>query len=228
MKELDTKKGLNWYDYGARCYDAVVGRFHTQDRFAEKYYHLNPYQYAGNNPVRNVDVNGDSIIIAPNPNGVLDYGRQLFNVDTKYQEQVRKDLEQLKKDDPMVKEMIVQLEESPFTHEITMPEFDRYNATIVKRNIAEKGLRQGTTVYYDPFNKKTKTGNTRTPRAGLAHELQHAFDADAGIFHYEETENGIKIMDVKAINTENKIRKITGDPKRIIYGNQKVPEWLLD
>mgnify|MGYP000382244819 CR=1 FL=1 len=28
-KELDTKKGLNWYDYGARHYDAVLGRFIT-------------------------------------------------------------------------------------------------------------------------------------------------------------------------------------------------------
>ena len=28
-KEYDTKKGLNWYDYGARHYDAVLGRFMT-------------------------------------------------------------------------------------------------------------------------------------------------------------------------------------------------------
>ena len=26
-KELDAKKGLNWYDYGARQYDAALGRF---------------------------------------------------------------------------------------------------------------------------------------------------------------------------------------------------------
>ena len=37
-KELDSKKGLNWYDYGARHYDAALGRFTTNDRFAEKYY----------------------------------------------------------------------------------------------------------------------------------------------------------------------------------------------
>lgn len=34
-KELDTKNGLNWYDYGARYYDAVLGRFTTNGRFAE-------------------------------------------------------------------------------------------------------------------------------------------------------------------------------------------------
>ena len=62
-KELDAKKGLNWYDYGARHYDAVLGRFTTNDRFAEKYYSMSPYQYGANSPVGNIDVNGDSIRI---------------------------------------------------------------------------------------------------------------------------------------------------------------------
>ena len=60
-KELDAKKGVNWYDYGARHYDAVLGRFTTNDRFAEKYYSMSPYQYGANSPVGNIDVNGDSI-----------------------------------------------------------------------------------------------------------------------------------------------------------------------
>ena len=63
-KELDTKKGLNWYDYGARHYDAAIGRFHTQDRFAEKYYPMSPYQYGANNPANIVDINGDSLSIS--------------------------------------------------------------------------------------------------------------------------------------------------------------------
>lgn len=71
-KELDTKKGLNWYDYGARHYDAALGRFTTVDRFAEKNFHLSSYAYAGNNPVRNIDVNGDSIAVMPNSDGLWD------------------------------------------------------------------------------------------------------------------------------------------------------------
>ena len=62
-KEFDTKKGLNWYDYGARHYDTALGRFTTNDRFAEKYYSMSPYQYGANSPVVNIDVNGDSIRI---------------------------------------------------------------------------------------------------------------------------------------------------------------------
>ncbi|SHI36569.1 RHS repeat domain-containing protein [Bacteroides stercorirosoris] len=69
-KELDTEKGLNWYDYGARQYDAVLGRFTTMDRFAEKYYSMSLYQYGANNPIKNIDVNGDSIVVLNHGEGV--------------------------------------------------------------------------------------------------------------------------------------------------------------
>ena len=57
-KELDTKNGLNWYDYGARMYDAVLGRWHVMDPMAEKYYGWSPYVYCKNNPVLRVDIDG--------------------------------------------------------------------------------------------------------------------------------------------------------------------------
>jgi RHS repeat-associated protein len=53
----------DWYDYGARMYDATLGRFMKTDRFLEKYVSLSPYQYGANNPVNNVDINGDSIAV---------------------------------------------------------------------------------------------------------------------------------------------------------------------
>ena len=57
-KELDTKKGLDLYDYGARQYDAALGRFTTVDPSAENYYPVSPYAYCGNNPVNRVDPTG--------------------------------------------------------------------------------------------------------------------------------------------------------------------------
>ena len=60
-KELQTDLGLDWYDYGARMYMPDLGRFFTQDRYADKYRAISPYQYAANDPINLVDINGDSI-----------------------------------------------------------------------------------------------------------------------------------------------------------------------
>lgn len=57
-KELDRKGGLDWYDYGARQYDAALGRWHMVDPMAEKLYYWSPYTYCLNNPILLVDPNG--------------------------------------------------------------------------------------------------------------------------------------------------------------------------
>ncbi len=59
-KELDEEGGLDWYYFGARYYDAEIGRFLTLDRFKHLYPSMTPYQYAQNNPIIFIDVNGDS------------------------------------------------------------------------------------------------------------------------------------------------------------------------
>ena len=65
-KELDTKKGLNWYDYGARQYDAAIGRFTTMDPMVEKYYEWSPYAYCKNNPINRIDPDGkDDYLLEP-------------------------------------------------------------------------------------------------------------------------------------------------------------------
>ena len=50
-KEFDTMHGLNTYDYGARQYSALLGRWDRIDPLAEKYYSISPYAYCHNNSV---------------------------------------------------------------------------------------------------------------------------------------------------------------------------------
>ena len=217
-KELDSKKGLNWYDYGARHYD----------RFAEKYYSMSPYQYGANNPVNNIDVNGDTIVVNPNPNGLIDNVRIFFGFDTKYQKDVKADLQQLKKDDKEIGEMIIELEKSKNVHSITRTKRGKSNSSGFDREKAKKDIPQGSIINYDPDVKTDINGNHRTPRIGLSHELQHSSDVDKGIMSYENIGNGIPMREIRAINTENKIRKRTGDAKRTEYRGRKIPQKLLE
>ena len=57
-KELNTDFGLDWSDYGARYYDAAIGRWNSVDPMAEFMSDFSPYVYAFNDPLYYNDPTG--------------------------------------------------------------------------------------------------------------------------------------------------------------------------
>ncbi len=63
IQNLRTQLETNTYDYGARQYYSILGRWDRVDPLCEKYYSVSPYAYCGNNPVNAIDPDGKEIWI---------------------------------------------------------------------------------------------------------------------------------------------------------------------
>ena len=62
-KEENDELGLGWLDFGARNYDASLGRWMNLDPMADKMYDWSPYNYVLNNPLIFIDPNGEYPIL---------------------------------------------------------------------------------------------------------------------------------------------------------------------
>ncbi len=79
-KELLEDLNLNLYDYGARMYDPVIGRWSVIDKLADDVMQVDksPYQYGWNNPVNLTDPDGNCPwCIGAIVGAVVDYGLQV-------------------------------------------------------------------------------------------------------------------------------------------------------
>ena len=68
-KELNRMHGMDFYDYGARWYDAGIGRWTAVDPLSEKDYDISPYVYCHDNPVGSIDHDGRSTWVINQGNG---------------------------------------------------------------------------------------------------------------------------------------------------------------
>ena len=236
--------GLNWYDYGARFYDAEIGRFHTQDRFAENYYSLTPYHYCAGNPINSIDVNGDWVYI-------LHEGEQYRYIDGMlYQYQ--------KEGDNVGKYTAYSAEEGSFLAGVHSALDDLASKTetgnsilvffsnddnnaYIKQNVDnENVIDLGvsiSTIYLDPnlqgSDIPTERGIQKSPFwLDVGHELAHRKDilqrGDAAKQPWltnPDTGQSIPITEQYATHKENLMRQQAGLPLRTHYVRQGTGGW---
>ena len=70
-KEFQDELNLNVFDYGARNYDAAIGRWFNHDPLSEVT--LDPYGYTYNNPINMIDPTGMSADGWSEKNGTWEY-----------------------------------------------------------------------------------------------------------------------------------------------------------
>ena len=225
-KELDTKKGLNWYDYGARHYDAALGRWFVVDPLAEKYYSTSVYGYCLNNPVKYIDADGRKIVIGTPMQRLL--GK--LGLDS-YVENVSKQLKQNNMDSRRIQSVYNQLEESEHVYRILplseSPYGEGFGNHVIPESKTERGKKQGATMYYDPNLTQMPNGKERKARIALAHEMGHFEDYLKGNVipvDKKKKESGDKVElyktelnECNSLSLENIIRKILGYETRDWY-----------
>lgn len=237
-KEFQDELGLNLYDYGNRNFDPAIGRFMNMDRFAEKYYHINPYQYGANNPVIYNDIKGDSILIySKQDKGYIKYDNgNLYSQNAKSGKWEAYNGKNVKVDKNgnqtiggFLGKVVAGLDKirtggSDGAQLVGDLQNNSKSIRIGEGTNASTGVGGGVT--WNPSNTTGgygQAGNSKRPAyIGLAHELGHAHDGLDGLMSNNSigTIGGklITARELYAMDWENKIRSENNIPLRLYYG----------
>jgi hypothetical protein len=216
--------GYDVTDLGNRVDYNAINRFTSMDRFCEKFPWQSPYVVANNNPVRYVDVNGDSIMVTVNDTkywylededgnwSFFDEEGNAYTGDDKFMGKLEGALAQLQS-----KENGAALVKSVAEHKNTVQIFETTGKT--------EAANDGSEIHWNSEDRSSgidQSGYSRTdPFINLGHELAHVQDVNNGTFDnstwFVGPEGAVMNAEKYAMKVENQIRDEHGKPLRTHY-----------
>ena len=248
-KEFDEETGL--YYYGARYYDPRVSLWISTDRFEEKYPNVTAYSFTANNPMKFLDINGDSLRIEDKKLSLLYISGNLYNqngqkYDGKISGFMKKAVSALDvirkgtEGENMISELqsstnnfIIKKGQSKFTaannHKAYSNQFmNDPSVASTKEVLLKAGIDlsggSGGVISWNPNGSilATLNGGTISEETDLAHEMFHALDANRGLLD-NRSYNGLERSEWQAVYRENILRGQLNRPLRTYYITTKDP-----